>query len=859
MSTRFFAILFFLIQCSLSLFSQEMIRDNAHTYTGQYLTAIDFPVGALGGSVIRMNGKAEREWWHIFNNFEERAGSGKVPNSFFAIRAEQNGTTVIRALQTAPVGTFPAMNSLTFQGEFPFGWYDFADKELPVKVSLEAYSFLIPMDLKHSAIPSAIFRYTVKNTTASKVQVSLIAVQQNAVGFTGYDTITGPNNRNCRGYGSNQNTIVSEPGRTSLKMTGMAGSMQLSAYESGMTCNASCESLASLFSDFSADGQLSGNMQAISSQTGTTVDGALAKDFTLNPGEEKTITFVLSWYFPKGSFGRKDIPAWNFPEGGNQYENWWTDAGDVDNYVFKHFSDLDAKTRLYHNTLYSSNIPRNVLDRISSNICVLKSPTAFWLKNGYFGLWESTSNHEEWFGNCKHVYHYAQGHVRLFPELGRILRTQDLKTQTAEGLLPSRDGELKNAMDGHFGTILGVYREHLLSNNNDFLVGAWPRTKKAMDYAISTFDNDKDGMMSGTYHNTLDCNVSGTSPWIGSLYMVALKASEKMASIMGDTASASTYNRIWTTGVRNQNAQLWDNNLGYFKEKTENLPNTKVMGNAVSIDMLLGQWWANQLGLGQIYQEDRTREALLKIYNTNKFTDTGSGYVASFRDFLGTGDTGWQMFKYPAAIPDNTILYYNEVMSGFEYSMAATLIQYGLVNEGISVIQAIANRYDGRLRSTGEVHMANNSTVFGCGSPFGEDECGDFYGRALSSWSALLALQGFMYDGPKQVITFKPIWQPESHKSFFSASEGWGLFTQTQSKSSQKSVIAVKYGSVMIKNIILSAPDKKTGNKISVMLDGIKQTISSNNQSGNTITVNLKSACNVNAGSKLTVSFVLSK
>jgi uncharacterized protein (DUF608 family) len=859
MSSRFFAILFFLIQCSLSLFSQGMLCENAHIYSGQYLTAIDFPVGALGGSVIRMNGKAEREWWHIFNNFEERSGSGKVPNSFFAIRAEQNGTHVIRALQTSPMGAFPAMNSLTFQGEFPFGWYDFVDKELPVKVSLEAYSILIPMDLKNSALPSAFFRYTVKNTTASKVNVGLMAAQQNSVGFTGYDTITGPDNRNCSGFGSNQNTIVSGLGRTSLKMTGTAGSMQLSGYEPGMTSNASWASLASLFNDFSADGRLSGNMQAKSPQAETTVDGALAKDFTLNPGQEKTITFVLSWYFPKGSFGRKDIPAWNFPEGGNQYENWWTDAGDVDNYMFAHFSGLDAKTRLYHNTFYSSNIPCNVLDRISSNICVLKSPTAFWLKNGYFGLWESTSDHEEWFGNCKHVYHYAQGHARLFPELGKKLRMQDLNTITEKGLLPSRDGELNNAMDGHFGTILGVYREHLLSDNNDFLAGAWPRTKKAMDYAISTFDPDKDGMMSGTHHNTLDCNISGTSPWIGSLYTAALKASEKMASIMGDTASASTYKRIWTSGVRNQNAQLWDNKLGYYKEKTENLPNTKVMANAVSIDMLLGQWWANQLGLGQIYPEDRSREALLKVYRTNKFTDTGSGYVAAFRDFLGTGDTGWQMFRHPAAIPDNTILYYNEVMSGFEYSMAATLIQYGLVNEGISVIQAIANRYDGRLRSTDEVHMANNSTVFGCGSPFGEDECGDFYGRALSSWSALLALQGFMYDGPQQVITFKPVWQPENHKSFFSASEGWGLFTQTRSNTSQTSVISVKYGNVTFRQIELMVPDKHKVSQVSVKENKSGKKKTKFSQNGNLVTINLASGCKITADTDIRIAIDFEK
>lgn len=116
--------------------------------------------------------------------------------------------------------------------------------------------------------------------------------------------------------------------------------------------------------------------------------------------------------------------------------------------------------KLYHETMYSSNIPRYALDRISSNLCVLKSPTTFWTKGGYFGIWKSTSFKKEWYGNCKHVCHYAQGHARAFPELGRTLRKQDLQTITKEGLLPARDGEWKDAIDGHFGSILGVYREH---------------------------------------------------------------------------------------------------------------------------------------------------------------------------------------------------------------------------------------------------------------------------------------------------------------------------------------------------------------------------------------------------------------
>ena len=838
-----------------TLFAKKAAIDPPVTYSGKNLTGIDFPVGAVGGSVIRMNGKAERQWWQIFNNFEERAGSGIVPNSFFALRTTIKNNTVVRALQTSSVGDFTAMDSLNFQGEFPLGWYNFGDVALPVEVSMEAYNPLIPMDLKNSAIPTGIFNIKVKNTSDSKVAINLLATQQNAVGFTGYDTIVGPNSRSAKGYGQNKNTILKQNDRTSLQMTGPAGSMQLSAHAGNVSYTSSWKDVSALYTDFSGDGELTGEKTASSPEAGMTVDGALATGFSLQPGEEKTITFVLSWHFPKGTFGRSDIPEWTFIEGGSMYENWWENADAVDDYVTENIDYLDKTTRLYHETMYSSTVPRYVLDRISSNLCVLKSPTTFWTKDGYFGIWESTSNKEEWFGNCKHVIHYAQGHARVFPELGRTLRKQDLNTLTREGFLPNRDGEWNDAMDGHFGSILGVYREHLMSDDKAFLSSAWPRTRKAMDFAISTYDSDRDGMMSGAYHNTLDCHSSGTSPWIGSLYIAALRASAQMALLMSEEEVSAEYANLANTAAKKQNEELWSEELGYYIAKPENLPNTRVMDKACGLDMLLGQWWANQLNLGQIYPLDRSLKGLEAIHRINRFTEDGN--PRPYRDFLGNNDTGWQMFVHPGTVPSNSIHYYCEVMSGFEYSAAATMMQHGMVDEGLEIVEEISKRYDGRFRGPDEVTAANNAPVFGSGSPFGEDECGDFYARAMSSWSVLLALQGYIYDGPQQSIGFKPEITPEDHASFFTTSTAWGLFTQTQSQSAQKAEIAVKFGTAQLKNIVLATPNNKTGSNISVKLNGVEQVIENSKQDGNTITIHLKSASEVKAGATLSISFDL--
>ena len=120
-----------------------LARGQTTVYRGDYLTAISLPVGGIGAGCIQINGKAERKIWQIFNNHSQAF----VPHSFFAVRAKTKaGQPVVRALQRSEVGPFKAMKDLSFRGEYPFGWYDFEDGELPVKVSMETFNPLIPLE-----------------------------------------------------------------------------------------------------------------------------------------------------------------------------------------------------------------------------------------------------------------------------------------------------------------------------------------------------------------------------------------------------------------------------------------------------------------------------------------------------------------------------------------------------------------------------------------------------------------------------------------------------------------------------------------------------------------------------------------
>lgn len=782
-------------------------RGSIRTYRGTYLTAIRFPVGGIAAGSIVENGQAERSLWWIFNNVGVKKGTGVVPNSFFAVRVQRPGhSAVVRALQTVSVGPFQGMRSLSFQGEYPLGWYTFADPTVPVKISMETYSPFIPMDLKNSSIPVAIYNLTARNTTRNRLRVDFLASQQNAVGFNGYDAIGGPNKNRVNGYGHNRNRVLPGKTGTMLSMLGPIGSMELAAYARHVTGTARWTSLQALRGEFAATGSLSGPTTARSPAKGVTVDGALATAVVLRPGETRTIPFVLTWYFPHARHG---YAHWG--GAGNQYTNWWSSAADVARYVAARFTFLQTTTRLYHDSLYASNFPRYILDRISAATAVLRTPTVFWTKTGYFGGWEGTNVDASYHccpGNVTHVYQYAQTPARLFPSLGRQLREEDFSDQEPNGLIPFRYGNGAYAADGQLGVILGSYREYLLSTNGAWLHANWPHIKRAMEYIIQTNDPSHNGMLTGYSPTTLDTSLSGTSSWIGTLYLAALEASSRMAALVGDRAASSLYQTIFRHGQARQNAALWTG--AYYAEKSQHLPHDVEYGDGMAIDMLLGQWWASQLDLGEIYPAARTKTALQSLFTDNYrdnflMYEPDTRFTPEWRRFVRNTDAGTLMFSWPhhdkPANP-RTVWYNDETWTGTEYAAAATMIQQGLLTDGLRMIKAVADRYDGQLRASLDMALGNCGVGYGTGNPFGDDECGKWYARSMSSWSILLALQGFIYDGPARTLGFKPVWQPDDHRSFFTISSGWGVFTQRRTVSTQDEQLTLTYGSLNVRTLI---------------------------------------------------------
>lgn len=149
--------------------------------SGSDLNHIGMPVGGICCGQVYLSGDGRLWHWDVFNQGVKTATSGPhyakpMPVSSpvdlgFQIRV--NGET--RALDRSG---FPQVK---FRGAYPIGFVDFHDEAFPVKVSLEAFSPFAPLDVDGSSLPLTVMRYTLRNASNRKLEVSIAGVLANPV------------------------------------------------------------------------------------------------------------------------------------------------------------------------------------------------------------------------------------------------------------------------------------------------------------------------------------------------------------------------------------------------------------------------------------------------------------------------------------------------------------------------------------------------------------------------------------------------------------------------------------------------------------------------------------------------------
>jgi non-lysosomal glucosylceramidase len=307
----------------------------------------------------------------------------------------------------------------------------------------------------------------------------------------------------------------------------------------------------------------------------------------------------------------------------------------------------------------------------------------------------------------------------------------------------------------------------------------WPRIKKGLEFAwvAGGWDANRDGVLEGVQHNTYDVEFYGPNPMCGIYYLGALRAGEEMARAMGDTASAGEYRRLFSEGSVWIDSNLFNGNFyiqkvrGFHADQiAPNLRSDMGSGNTESpeyqvgggclIDQLVGQYLAQIAGLGSLVTQEHVQATLQSIYKYN-YKRSLDEHDNVERTFALNDEAAMVICDYATAPrPHIPFPYFAEVMTGFEHSTAALMLYSEMVEEGLESIRNIRSRYDGEKRN-----------------PWDEAECGHHYARAMASWSSVVALSGFHYDGPRASVVAVPRVPHNVFECFWSTGTGWGTFS----------------------------------------------------------------------------------
>ena len=604
------------------------------------------------------------------------------------------------------------------------------------------------------------------------------------------------------------------------------GDMALTALDGDAAATAVWKSREAFLEEFAGSGARGGPDQA-THPVGEKRCGAVASSLRLEAGESKQLTFLLTWRFPNRHQGTRGS-GWGQPADtgewvGNMYNNWFGDSLEVASYVAGNWDRLVGDTFLFRNTYFDTTLPYWFARRIAMPLANLATETCQWRANGRFWAWEGVGS---CFGTCTHVWNYAQGAGRVFPELERSVREmQDFgeALDTETGAVGHRGADTRPVLDGQSGTILKAFREHLTSPDEEFLKRNWPKVELALKWLISQ-DGNADGLIEGQQANTYDIAFFGANTYVGSLYLAALRAGETMARHMGDVKFARRLRAIFESGSRLSVERLW--NGEYFIQDVDLSEHPKNQyADGCLADQLFGQSWADQLKLGYLYPRQHVRAALESIWEYNWAPDVASQNKVHRpeRYYARPGEAGLFICTWPKSkhLGENGVLYRNEVWTGIEYQVAGHMLYQGMVTEALAIVRALEERYDGAKHN-----------------PWNEIECGDHYARSLASWGCLLGACGFHYDGPAGAIGFAPRLTPEDFKAFFTAAEGWGSLSQQRDGNRQVNRFEVKWGSLRVAKIVLEAPEGVKVRRVAASV-GERQAGLRMSQAGSRVVVNL--------------------
>lgn len=804
-------------------------------YTGEYLNRIAFPIGGIGAGMFCLEGTGAVSHMSI----RHKPDLFNEPAMFAAIHIKglQNGSKVLegpvpnwkhfgerRSGNGSGGKTFglPRFKSATFQSAFPFATVKMQDTDIPLEVQLKGWSPFIPTDDDNSSLPVGMLEYTLKNKSNKSIE-----------GIFSYNSKNFMANNNeaknsikpmDHGFILMQDASKEKPH--------LEGSFSIFTDEENVKID-HCWFRGGWFDPITmawnniTSGTIKENIAVEKDAPGA----SLYVPFTLLPGASKTIKVMMAWYVPESDEHIGEvvldenkncdfINSGNSIKTGKNYKPWYSvrfeNINALSTYWKNNHTELSKKSKLFSDAFYSSTLPAEVMEAVAANLTIMKSPTMMRQHDGRLWNWEGSGDeHGESHGSCTHVWNYAQALPHLFPNLERSLRNSEFcENQNQEGHQGFRSNlpitplkhDFHAAADGQLGGIMKVYRDWRVTGDQQWLTNIYPKVKQSLDYCIKTWDPKSKGVVEEPHHNTYDIEFWGPDGMCTSFYLGALQAMIKIGTHL--QKDVSQYTDLYNKGKQYIETKLY--NGEYFIQDIEykslNAPDpAKAMsyggeyspealeilqkegpkyqyGTGCLSDGVLGAWIGRVCGLDDIIDAQKIKSHLKAVHKYNLKKDLSNHSNPQRPSYaLGT-EGGLLLCSWPkGGKPSLPFVYSDEVWTGIEYQVASHLMLMGNVNEGLDIVRTCRDRYDGRIRN-----------------PFDEYEWGNWYARAMSSYSLIQGLTGIRYDAVDKTLYVDS--KIGDFTCFISTATGFGTVQFKVGKPTVKTV----YGKIEVNKFIVS-------------------------------------------------------
>ncbi len=345
------------------------------------------PVGGFGAGTFSRSYRGHFERWHV------KTGTHKfqlVPNNQFAVFAQpEGGSPVSMALAVGKPGgwtmnawnwSYPAGDG-EYAALYPKSWFAYGTKALPVRLTVEQFSPVLPNNYQETSYPVAVYRWTAENPSGRPVTVSILFSWTNMVGWfrdqsRNFDSVL--NQQNIDRFVTEKLDAPGSPaasgivfdrlrqGPVSEEWDGQFAIATLPGAGAEVTYLATYPvngSGAEVWQPFAKDGRLPNQASPVAS-SGDPLAGAIAVRFTLGPHEKRLVPMALSWDLPVVQFGggrkwlrhytrffgAEGTHAWEIARTALEHQESWSQAIDA---WQKPIADDERKPAWYRGELFN--------------------------------------------------------------------------------------------------------------------------------------------------------------------------------------------------------------------------------------------------------------------------------------------------------------------------------------------------------------------------------------------------------------------------------------------------------------------------------------------------------------------------